>query len=357
MKKIVILLACLIFINCGSLKKTSLETLQLKFLDEYILPDNIIINETLVGGLSGIDYHKGIYYLVCDDASNPRYYEATIDINNNKIKNIVFNNVTKLKDNTHYLDIEAIRFNVKSNSLFMTSEGSIKQQKDPSFFNVNAKGTINYLEIPNALKAGSLQKPRNNGTLEGLCMSFDKKGYWIAMELPLEVDGPEPQLIETKSPVRLTYMDIQTKKPTKQFAYLLDKIAKKPLDDFAVNGLTDILEYNTNQFIIIERSYSSGLGKQGNTVKLFKIDASNITNTLTLDNLEEKDYLPAKKTLLFDFDSVRTNLTDQSIDNIEGITFGPLLANGNQTIILVSDNNFNKLGQQMNQFILLEVFN
>ncbi len=341
--------------SCGSLKKTSSETLQLKFLDEYILPDNIIINETLVGGLSGIDYHNGIYYLVCDDASNPRYYEATIDISNNKIENIEFNNVTKFNDSTHYLDLEAIRFDAKSNNLFMTSEGSINHQKDPSFFSINAKGIIDYLEIPNAFKAGSLQKPRNNGTLEGLCMSYDKKGYWIAMELPLEADGPEPQLIETKSPVRLTYIDLHTKKPRKQFAYLLDKIAKKPLDNFAVNGLTDILAYNTNHFITIERSYSSGLGTQGNTIKLFKIDASNATNSLALSNLKEKDYIPIKKTLLFDFDDVRTKLTDQSIDNIEGITFGPILVNGNKTIMLVSDNNFNKLGQQMNQFILLEI--
>lgn len=346
----------LLTISCNSLKKTKTETLKLKFLDEYILPENVMINKTLVGGLSGIDYYNGIYYLVCDDASDPRYYTATIDIDKQKINNITFNNAIKIKDSTHYLDIEAIRYNPISNKIMITSEGSINKQKDPSLFSVDSEGHIDsFFEVPKEFKATSPQKPRNNGTLEGLSLSTTKKGLWIAMELPLGSDGPEPKITATKSPIRITYIDNQTKKPTKQFTYLLDKIAKKPNGNFAVNGLTDILEYKSNHFFVIERSYSSGLGTQGNTIKIFSIDTSKATNTLTNNNLLTSDYIPATKVLLFDFESVRSLLTNESIDNIEGITFGPKLKNGNNTLILVADNNFNKLGKQLNQFIILEI--
>jgi len=315
-----------------------------------------MVDGTIVGGLSGIDYHNGTYYLVCDDASNPRYYKATIDISQGKINDIVFNTVVKINDNTHFLDLEAIRYNPTIDKIMITSEGEINQEKDPSLFSVNSEGSIDtYFEIPKEFNATSTQKPRNNGTLEGLSLSHDKKGYWIAMELPLEADGAEPKITATTSPVRITYIDHETKKPTKQFAYLLDKIDKNPIGDFAVNGLTDILEYKLNQFYIIERSFSSGLGNQGNTIKIFSVDASKASNTLTNNNLLESDYTPATKELIFDFESVRNLLTDSNIDNIEGITFGPVLENGNKTLLLVADNNFNKHGKQLNQFILLEI--
>ncbi|MGW7811327.1 esterase-like activity of phytase family protein [Staphylococcus xylosus] len=43
------------------------------------------------------------------------------------------------------------------------------------------------------------------------------------------------------------------------------------------------------------------------------------------------------------------------VDNIEGITFGKKLANGNDSLVVVSDNNFNK--SQISQFIVFEVVN
>jgi 3-phytase len=39
------------------------------------------------------------------------------------------------------------------------------------------------------------------------------------------------------------------------------------------------------------------------------------------------------------------------IDNIEGMTFGPPLADGRQALVIVSDNNF--LPSQFTQFIVL----
>lgn len=41
------------------------------------------------------------------------------------------------------------------------------------------------------------------------------------------------------------------------------------------------------------------------------------------------------------------------IDNVEGITFGPKLANGNQSLVLVTDNNFSD--KQKTQVLVFEV--
>jgi hypothetical protein len=357
MSKIIsVLLFCITILGCKNIDDKSDDKLKLIFLDEFVLAGDIIVDNTVVGGLSGIDFYNGLYYLVCDDAFNPRYYEATISIKDTVISNIVITKVIKIKDSSKYLDLETIRYDSKTNQIFLTSEGHINKQKLPLFFSVNSEGDIvNEFNIPSAFYPNSTQQPRHNATLEGLSKSYDIKGYWIAMELPLEIDGPEPKLTPTNSPVRITYINTKTNDIEKQFGYLLDPIAKQPKSDFAVNGLSDILEYAKDKFFIIERSYSSGLGNQGNTIKLFNVDATKATNTLKTKSLKNKDYVPATKELLFNFENIRNKLTNNSIDNIEGITFGPTLSNGNRTLLLVSDNNFNRFEKQLNQFILLEI--
>ncbi len=356
MQKLSLLVIVLTLIGCSATKTQNSKKIQLQFLDEYILSDTLTIDQTVVGGLSGIDYYNDTYYLACDDARNPRYYTAKIDINQRKINTITIENVILIKDTTHFLDLESIRYDKTLDQVFMTSEGHINKQRNPSFFSINSKDNHNnYIEIPNAFFARSKQEPRHNGTLEGLSESIDGKGFWLAMELPLKADGPEPELKPTDSPVRITYIDTETNKATKQFAYKLDAVAKQPKGNFFVNGLTDILAYDKNSFFVIERSYSSGLGNQGNTIRIYSANTSLATNTLEMGSLKDAKYIAASKELLFDFEEVRSQLTNKSIDNIEGICFGSTLANGNKTLLLVSDNNFNTLGEQLNQFILLEV--
>jgi len=356
MKRIIILFCCLLIIGCKSVSVTNFNEIKLNFLDEFVLPADLTFEGDQVGGLSGIDYHNGKCFLVCDDASNPRYYEAKIDINKRKILSINVQKVVRIKPAEHYLDLESIRFDANTNQILLTSEGYINRKKNPMFFSVNSDGKIdNTFNIPSEFYASSKQKPRHNGTLEGLSNSVDGNGYWIAMELPLEADGPEPKITQTNSPVRITYIDASSKKPEKQFAYNLDLISKPPKGSFAVNGLTEILEYKKDIFLVIERSYSSGLGNQSNTIKIFKAAALNTNNTLAVNSLLNSNYRPATKELLFDFESVRNQLTDKTIDNIEGISFGPILSNGNKSLLLIADNNFNKLGKQLNQFILMEI--
>ena len=356
LRKLVLLLTVTFFIGCGSARKSHHQNTKVKFLSEYVLPDNTVVDNTLVGGLSGIDFNKGTYYLVCDDSKNPRIYEASITIQENKISEVKINKAIVLNTIPEFLDLESIRFDSKENQILLTSEGSIRNGIDPLFFSIDSLGAKKSMfQLPSAFKANSIEKPRHNGTLEGLCMAYNQKGYWLGMELPLESDGSEPKFTPTKSPVRITYIGAKTRQPKKQFGYFLDAVAKKPNGSFSVNGLTDLVELDNNIFLVLERSYSSGLGNQGNTIKLFKVDASKATNILNMISLKNKTFVSATKTLLFDFEDFRDQLTDKSIDNIEGITLGPKLSNGHQSLILVSDNNFNTQGKQLNQFILLEL--
>lgn len=363
MKKFLLVfsLGSALFAGCSTTRQLDNTNLTLTYLDDFTLPQELEIEGTKVGGLSGIDFHDGSYYLVCDQPSNPRLYIAEIPLLNRSIDTVMLTEVIKLnKDEAFFKkstpDLEGIRFDPALDQIVLSSEGSIQNGKDPAVFHISTEGEfLTHYAIPDHFKASGKQKPRNNGVFEGLAESFDKSAYWVAMELPLEKDGPKPKIYPTNSPVRITEFSKDTQEAVSQFAYRLDGISKFPINWFAVNGVTEILEYEEDKFLVLERAYSAGYGSHGNTVKLFDVNASETTNTLAEEYLQKTAYKPAEKKLVFDFKSVKDFLEHEIIDNIEGMTFGPVLPNGNQSLILVSDDNFSSFGHQITQFILLEI--
>lgn len=350
------------FIGEGKSEEKDITSLQ--FVDEYVLPDGSIYAGTTVGGLSAIDYADGKWYMISDDAKAPiRFYTADIQFNENGFENVTINGVTELLNGSNLpfadgeVDPESIRV-TSGGSLLWSSEGNIKSGIDPFVRLASADGSYkSSISLSEKFKVSDDENrgPRHNGVIEGLSVAYDKVGYWASMELPLFQDGVEPIVEDTDSPVRIAYINASGAFG-KEFAYELDPIARK-FDEtaFTVNGVVEILEYDTDKFLVLERSFSTGYADGGNNVKIYDVDASKATDVSGMDSLKDADYIKATKKLLFDFESVRNQLTDGVVDNIEGITFGPELENGNRSLVLVADNNFSAFGPQLNQFILLEV--
>ncbi|WP_025743500.1 esterase-like activity of phytase family protein [Aquimarina pacifica] len=339
----------------------------LEFIDEFIIEEQEI-KGVPIGGLSGIDYQNNTWYLICDTSTPPiRFYKANLNYTKDGFTNVTIDDMIEIKSvaGTTFektpVDPESIRFDSSSGNILYTSEGSINNGIDPALIEISIQGDhIKNYTLPTNFKANSSDDtsgPRHNGVLEGLSISFDKKGYWVSFELPLIEDGPEPDITDTESPVRITKIDKTSGTPESQFAYELDPVSREPAlgTEFKVNGLVEILEYDDQQFLALERSFSSGYIDGGNTVKIYKVDATNATNTLSIDTFVAATYTKATKTLLFDFDTIRKDLTNGTIDNLEGITFGPTLEDGSRTIVVISDNNFNSFFPQYNQIIALKV--
>ena len=355
-----VLLVFLMFYACAKKKEVGL-----RFLDEYIVKDSLLVNNSYIGGLSGIDYSKGFYYFVIDDAKNPRFVKAKIDIQGNEMKSVDFMNVFYLNDTAttfykdSFLDLESIFIDDETQEVNFVSEGFIRNKKSPLVFTTDSVGKFVYnYTIPDYFIPKADQNIKHNGVFEGSSKSINGKGFWVAMEAPLTSDGEEPAFKKTSSPVRITYFDKKTKKATKQFAYQLEYITKPSKGDINLNGLTSILEYKENHFFIIERTYQNGYGAYGNIIRIFDayVDEST-TNTLDIQSLKETAFIPLKKRLVLNFEDIKGELTEGIIDNIEGLTFGPKLTNGNQSLVLVADDNFQLYGKQLNQLILLEIEN
>lgn len=357
----------LLLISCGSAvvtktsdnSKTTINSLT--FIDEVVIPSETIYDNTRVGGLSGIDYKNGIWYILSDDRSNPRFYTAEIDITDQGIQTPQITKVINLKDETQLdfkadqADPESLRV-TDSGEIIWSSEGNINKGIDPFIRKATLDGsfTKNIL-IPNRylVQDDPLKGPRNNGVFEALTISYDTKGFWVATELPLIEDGFSPTSNCNNAPVRIAYIDQDNDTFRTEYAYQLDKVARK--GSLEVNGVTELLSYDEHSFLVLERSYASGYDDGGNDIKIYKVDTSQSTDVSRLNKLSTANYVSATKTLLLDFSTIREQLTDGIVDNIEGMTFGPDFENGNKSLVVISDNNFNSFGKQLTQLILFEV--
>jgi hypothetical protein len=346
----------------------------LKVLDIYEVPYNLEYKNTTIGGLSGIDYNKEAdeYYLISDDRSNinpARFYTAKIKLKDSKIDSVIWIDVQNLKQPNGALfpnynkeaknttDPESIRYDLLNKRLVWTSEGERRVlDKDtvlvnPSINIMDKTGKwIDTFSLPqNLWMSANAKGPRTNGVIEGMSFGEFYKKLFVSIEEPLHEDGPRVETFPQNTWLRFFGFDVATKQNTEQYAYKPEAIdyPANPLNAFKVNGISEILNIGNLKFIVIERAYSTG--RQKCTVKLFLADARGASNVKDISALAlDKSFVPITKKLLLNMDDM-----PNFIDNVEGITLGPILPNGHQSIILVVDNNFSPL--EKTQFFLLEI--
>jgi len=338
-----------------------------RVIGSQTVPNDLMVDNTLVGGLSGIDYDAvdNSFVIVSDDRSDQqpaRFYEAEIPISGNAIGPVkIDRTVTLLQANGepypnaeaggNVPDPESVRIDPCSGNLFYTSEGSQKLLIDPFMAVAGTDGQ--YIAGPKTpdifhMSADKLTGPRDNLVFEGLSFSADGTSLWLAMEGPLYQDGPTATA-DRGATSRITNVD-RAGNVLGQFAYELDPIPGPTGAGYFGTGVTEILAIDDTRFLTIERASVEGDdGVFRNFIKVYEIDTAGATDIKSQQWLTTGGYTPVGKRLVLDLNG--TDVTP--IDNVEGITWGPKLENGNPTLILVSDNNFSET--QVTQFIALEV--
>ncbi len=348
----------------------------ISFLDERVIDANQTFKNTTVGGLSSIDYHDGMVYMISDHGhydkptvlGKPRFYQAKLELTDNKISDFQLVDVFELLPNKRSslgIDPESLRVVSGTNQYIWSSEGDVNKGISPSVYLSTLGQTPSRLDsvirLPSYFDLGpkveSQKGPYHNAAFEGLDVSIDKTGYWLAMEGPLKQDGHEPSE-ENGALVRLSFVDMQSGQIKQQFAVPVEPLPVEPNATekaFRTTGIVEVLQYDTTRFITIERAYTSGLADGGNRVKLFLVDIQGATDIKAIPSLLKQNIVVAKKELILDLADIQHQLNSTRIDNIEGLSFGPRTASGKQTLILVSDNNFNAYEQQLTQLILLQI--
>ncbi|WP_148093294.1 esterase-like activity of phytase family protein [Pedobacter sp. G11] len=368
----IILSACSTTKNVAKQKERNISSI--KFLSEYIMPLNGTFQNTLVGGLSGIDYDEqnDQYYMISDDPSQfspARIYTAKIAIKDNEIDTVQVTGVTFIlqEDGTQYpkyqfgknskADGESVRYNPTKKTFVWSNEGERLFRKtdttivQPALTFISTAGK--YLDTV-LLPAGfHITKQnygvRKNAFFEGLSYADQYNTLYASLEEPLYQDGQQSHFEFDGALTRILKFDVANKKNVAQYAYNLDALPIKPTveSDWNLNGISEILAINNHTLIVMERAWAKGRDDHS-FVKLYLVDLNGAENVINNSSFLKNPPKPLTKKLLFDFDSLNMH-----IDNIEGITFGPRLANGHESLVFCVDNNFGKT--QIQQFFLFEV--
>lgn len=358
---IAILIATIIFTN---LLSDSVEISSIDFIGEATLAKGLLFQKTEVGGLSGITYDakNDLYYAISDDRGQKapaRFYTFKIDLSQGSLKNsgVMPVGVTMLLNNQGQnfpagaTDTEGIALTDKD-TVFISSEGNADQLINPFIqeFSLSSGRTITTLPIPKKFLPDKNNQfgIRDNLAFESLTITPNHQYLFTATENALKQDGPATQP-NIGTPCRILQYNLFTQKPEKEYLYQTEPIASffNITGKFA-SGLPDLLSLdNHGHFLTIERSFT-GLGF---AVFLFEIslnaadDIHNINSLLTVNFPKIK---PVAKKLLLDLRTL-----DVALDNIEGLTLGPWLPNGQRSLIMVSDNNFNSI--QRTQFLAFQL--
>ena len=338
-----------------------------RLLGEQVLAPGLQFQGTTVGGLSGIDLdpRTGDYVLICDDRSDKqpaRFYTASVDVDTNGLGPIELTGTHPLlrPDGSTYpkgtVDPEDLRVDPWTGGYLWSQEGERTLDPlvliDPSIQTARTDGTPGRtLPLPDVERMSADEHgPRQNLAIEGVTFAAAGTLVVSAVEGPLWQDGPAA----TTERGALSRITVQTRAGhlLAQYAYPQEPVfaAPNPPGAFATTGVPAILAVDPvdpPRFLVLERSFVTGVG---NKIRLFEIDTRGATNVASRDSLAAgKSVAPVRKRLVADL----ADLDLSTVDNVEGMTWGPRLPTGERTLLLVSDDNF--AASQVTQLIALAV--
>jgi hypothetical protein len=183
--------------------------------------------------------------------------------------------------------------------------------------------------------SGNVSGRQANHGLEGLAISPDGRTLVVILQSPLLQDtapGKEGHRIGIN--VRLLTIDIATGK-TQEYLY--------QLADARAHGISELVAVNGHEFLVLERDAKAG--KEAQCKKLFLIDTDGATDVSHLDALPQAevpvDVKPVAKRLFLDLLDSRYGLAGPELPGkIEGLAFGPDLADGRHLLLVSTDNDF-----------------
>lgn len=366
---LICLLPLLLLLSSCSLPQVKAEDrlflpLAVDFLGAYSIP-KIDFQSTRVGGLSGLSYdrQRDRFYALSDDRSHfapARFYTlkltlTPLDANPSPIsiiRSVELEQVTLLKGENGEpfaagtIDPEGIALSPRQ-SVWIASEGDTSQGIAPfvdefDLATGNWRGQVPLPEryLPET-EGGQPRGVLNNQGFESLTLNAGSYGttqlepfrLFTATESALQQD----QLADPQASVPIRFLHYLMGEDQSllldEHLYLLDPAAAGVENQ----GLTELLVVDPGgHFLSLERSFgSAGFGS-----KLYQVVVGGATDITSFPNLRSgtSGITPVHKRLLLD-------LTDLGIplDNYEGMTLGPQLADGSQSLILISDDNFNEL--------------
>lgn len=285
-----------------------------------------VLGEKLVdrpNNVSGIDYRNGAYTLIADDSA--RVQTADLPLTDTGFGAVQLGAATQLRqaDGSNFPQGgEAVRVNPADGSLVWANPGRRTSNNllNSTVQRSAADGTFvaQHPAAPHTAASATQTGIRDRGGIAGL--TFNPTGLLTisAPASPLLQDGP--------STVRVSFANRDSGAVLSQLAYELDAAPKR-----GQNYLEEILVKDNTHYLMLERSVNA----YGRTsVRLYEASTLGTRSVLPFASVVGATYVPMQKRLLVDF----ADLDLSRVGKLSGMTWGPTLASGERTLVLVSDN-------------------
>ncbi|TFH08823.1 MAG: hypothetical protein E4H08_07050 [Candidatus Atribacteria bacterium] len=363
----------------------SASAMELHFLGSFDPPRERWTFESIpVGEISGLTYAgNGTYYAIADDQGENItppgvLYELEINVDLQGFHSVEVTDVIHLAREActtcvrpYYageLDGEEVLWMedgfIVCSERDLTGEPWIRQFTHSGEF--LAELPIPEKFIPAFEGGAQVRGVRENLSFEAATVTPDGSTLYVANEQALVQDGPV-STADAGTTVRIVEYDLTGDAPVivGEYVYVTEPLFVRPAEgasgDNGVPGMAYV-GHITPEFdlIMMERAYVGGIG---NHIGLFGVkldpyvyDREKIlaTEALAEDGMPYAGLSVHKVPLLrLSDDPAQTNV-DFDPDNMEAIAIGPQLENGNSTLLLASDNNFNPKYQR-NVFAAFEI--
>lgn len=312
-------------------------------------------DDTEIGGLSALTYDaaQNVYYVLSDDRSErdpARFYTVGINLADGALSSgdVVFQATTTLLNEEEdpfapgSIDPEGIALS-PSGTVFISSEGALAAATpiSPAIIEFGLGGQqVRTLALPPKFlpHAAGTRGVRNNLSFESLTMTPNGR-LLTGVENALVQDGPEAD-VDTVSLSRLLTFEPLSGQAVMETVYPTGP-AVAPTTPAIPHGLVEMVALDNNGTVLtLERGPATSNGLTVRLYQSFTQGALNVSGVESLvpdgqDSPFEID-APVVKELLLDF----ADLGLPFVNNFEGMALGPVLPDGRQTLVLVSDNNF-----------------
>jgi hypothetical protein len=328
-------------------KSTSLLSApSLEFINEISFKTGTKFEKTEIGGLSGLSFDPTSNNLIAvsDDRSKvapARFYTFTVAYKDEKFT-VTPSRVTFFGDANgknfaeKTADFEGVT-SLPSRELLVASEGDIRNGLSPEILLFAADGKLTKkLEIPPTMQptfrgVNQLNGAQNNFALESITTVPGTYTF---------LTGTENNLIQDDNNViRVSQFNIPVTgnipELTHEYLYDVDP------ESMSYNGLVEIVADSEKSFFSLERAYIPVARKT--IVKIFHNEINGETSDVKgVPQIKRSaKHTFVRKTKVIDLEDLVSKKQMLGLDNFEGMTFGPKIGN-DQTLVLVSDNNFSK---------------
>lgn len=290
--------------------------------------------EKAIGGLSGIEYVGNGRYIAISDDKNEHgpiraYYFQTRDLKQFEEDGMVALTNAAGAEYAEFTDAEEIRLLPNGNFLW-TTEGDAREGQvvPPQLVESKPDGKeVRRIDMPEYhVPDGKTTRGvyHNNGP-EAMAVLPGGKTAVTINENALAQDG-KANSPENSSLSRVTFFDLKTGQPTKEYAVGVD----------AGRGVTSVIADEHGTLYMLERGFFKDLGENGeNRAEIYKLDLTGAEDVLDKEALDGGE-ATVGKSKIFDFAAHPPHP-----DNVEGLAWGPVREDGRRTMIVVSDDNFN----------------